>query len=194
MTGIEHQWYGLGVSEIGSFHQKLGIPNQDAFYLKFEGIPAVVAVSDGLGSKALSHLGSQAVGRAVKRLSNCKTYLLEAQPEEILKKFHSFWLDELKEEDIELCRATALFALVFEEKIFIAQLGDGDICLITSNQTRQQVYFLTQKDDELFSNQTDALGSYFEFNKWRYCFRSTSNLVACFMVTDGISDDPRFNL
>lgn len=191
MSGNTRAWRGLCDSEIGPLHLRLGLPNQDAYHLELESEPLLIAVSDGLGSKPLSQLGAQAVSRAVVKLAQHCVGKSEIEPLYWLKLFHDLWLEELQDIDVEQCRCTALFAMVLGEQTFIAQLGDGDCCIITSKQIvgEQQVRFLTDKDDDLFANQTHSLGNQFQASQWQFCLQPTAELDACFLVTDGIADD-----
>lgn len=191
MAGNTLVWRGLGDSEIGPLHLRLGLPNQDAYHLEIENEPLLIAVSDGLGSKPLSQLGAQAVSRSVVKLAQHCVDKSVIEPLSLLKLFHGFWLEELQEVDVEQCRCTALFAIVLGEQTFIAQLGDGDCCIITSQQVtgEQQVRFLTGKDEDLFANQTHSLNNKFQASQWQFCLQPTAELDACFLVTDGIADD-----
>jgi serine/threonine protein phosphatase PrpC len=189
MSGNSPVWRGFGDSEIGPLHQRLGLPNQDAYHLELEASPILIALSDGLGSKRLSHLGAQAVNRAVVRLSQHCINEVILEPIALIELFHAYWLEDLQGIDIEQSRCTALFAIVMGEQTFIAQLGDGDCCIITSNNNKQQVHFLTDKDDDLFANQTYSLGKKLQTSQWQFCLQPTAELEACFLVTDGIADD-----
>lgn len=184
-------WRGFGDSEIGLLHQRLGLPNQDAYYLDLKSSPIQIALSDGLGSKPLSHLGAQAVTRSVKKVADHYASGLEIEPLLLIKLFHEFWLEEVQGIGIDQCRCTALFAIVWEEQTLIAQLGDGDCCIVTSSQDRPQtdIRFLKQKEDGLFANQTYSLGSKLHSSQWNFCVEPTAELEACFLVTDGIADD-----
>ena len=183
-------WRGFGDSEIGPLHQRLGLPNQDAWHLEVQTGMTSIALADGLGSKSLSHLGAQAVCRAVVKLGQHYALDPATNPLVLLELFHHFWLDELQGQNIELCRCTALFAIVLEEKTFIAQLGDGACCLVTSEPDgkSQQAQFLADEDD-LFANQTRSLGKHFIASDWNFRLQPTAELDACFLVTDGIADD-----
>lgn len=184
-------WRGFGDSEIGPLHLSMGLPNQDAYCLELENKPVLIALSDGLGSKSLSHLGAQAVAYAVEKLAQHFVSGPVIEPLQLIKLFHDFWLAELESVDIDQCRCTALFAIVWEEQTLLAQLGDGDCCIITSNQygDEQKAHFLTQKDDGLFANQTHSLSQELQINQWHFCLQPTAELEACFLVTDGIADD-----
>lgn len=191
MSGKALLWRGFSDSEIGPLHQRLGLPNQDACYLGLESGLVLIALSDGVGSKSLSHLGAQAVCRAVVRLAQHCVGERVIEPQSLIERFHDFWLDELDGIDIELCSCTALFAIVLAEQTFIAQLGDGACCIVTSQsgETSQQIRFFADKDDDLFANQTHSLGKHFRASEWQHCLQPTAELDACFLVTDGIADD-----
>lgn len=186
-------WRGFGDSEIGLLHQRLGLPNQDAYYLDLKSSPIQIALSDGLGSKSLSHIGAQAVTHAVRKMAEHYANGLVVEPLLMIKLFHEYWLEELQVINIDQCHCTALFAVVWEEQTLIAQLGDGDCCIITSSQDQPEpdidISFLTQKEDGLFANQTYSLGSKLQPSQWNFCVVSTAELEACFLVTDGIADD-----
>lgn len=185
------KWRGFGDSEIGVLHQRLGLPNQDAYSLDLEASPLHIVVSDGLGSKTLSHLGSQAVTRAVKKIADYYIDGLKVNPLKLINLFHKFWLEELQGFDINQCRCTVIFAIVWKEQTLIAQLGDGECCIVTSKQSQSEldISFLTQEDEDLFINQTDSLGQKLELDQWHFCIKQTAELEACFLVTDGIAED-----
>jgi len=58
-------WKGWGITEIGPLHIKENIPNQDSFIVKNYSWGIVGVVCDGLGSKKYSHIGSQALVKAI---------------------------------------------------------------------------------------------------------------------------------
>jgi serine/threonine protein phosphatase PrpC len=187
------EWRGFCDSEIGPLHQRLGLPNQDACHLELENGVVLIALSDGVGSKELSHLGAEAVCRAVVRLGRYCVSEQTIEPLFWLEQFHRFWLDELQGVEVEKCSCTALFAMIFGDQTLIAQLGDGACCIVTSeaDEPKKTVRFLADKDDDLFSNQTQSLGRKFQASDWSYCLQSTAELDSCFLVTDGIADDIR---
>lgn len=191
MSGNTLVWRGFSDSEIGPLHQRLGLPNQDACHLELENEPVLIAVSDGLGSRPLSQFGAQAVCRAVVRVAQQSINAVIVEPLSFIELFHGYWLEELEGVDIEQCSCTVLFAIVLGEQTFIAQLGDGDCCIVTSKQGEgeQQVRFLTDKNDDLFANQTHSLGRKLQARNWQFCLQPTAELDACFLVTDGIADD-----
>lgn len=58
------RWRALGASTIGTTHTELGLPCQDAHAFITEPVLCLV-VSDGAGSRPMSHVGSQAAVNAV---------------------------------------------------------------------------------------------------------------------------------
>lgn len=192
MSGNPVNWRGFSDSEIGPLHVRLGLPNQDACHLEIGDELVLVALADGVGSRALSHLGAQAVCRATIRLAQHNIVQKLIEPESLLQQFHELWLDELGEVDVQQCSCTALFAIKIRDQFFIAQLGDGACCIITPDHNAhlgQGVHFLSQKEDDYFANQTRALGLTFQVDDWQYCLQKVADTESCFLVTDGIYDD-----
>ena len=185
------RWRGFGDSETGPLHQRMGLPNQDAWHLNLNAGATLIALADGLGSKSLSHLGAKAVCNAAARLGERFAAVPDTAPENLIQLFHDYWLDELRGQDISLCHCTALFVIALEETTFIAQLGDGDCCFITSmaGECGQNINFLADKDEAFFTNQTHSLGEHFSFKNWHFTVLPTAELEGCFLVTDGIADD-----
>ena len=185
------KWRGFGDSEIGPLHRKLGLPNQDAWHLNLKSGATLIALADGLGSKPLSQLGAKAVCLAAERVKEHFAVEPKTKPEVLIKLFHDYWLDELQGQDIALCHCTALFAIALEEHTFIAQLGDGACCIITSGtkDSGQNIIFLANEDDGFFANQTHSLGKNFCAANWNIRLLPTAEIEGCFLVTDGIADD-----
>ena len=58
----------IGYASIkGMLHENANIPNQDAYSVKRYKFGTILVVSDGLGSKKYSDIGSKAVGKAINR-------------------------------------------------------------------------------------------------------------------------------
>lgn len=179
-----------GVSKKGPGHVRLNLPNQDAFLVKDFGICSLVVVSDGLGSKKYSHIGSQAVCNAV--LKSVRQYVYSK------KKHHSKnrslpalikknWLQLIGDYDENDCSATCLFVLKYGKKIFAAALGDGMIFL-NGKKTEDSVLIIDEKDDD-FSNSTSSMTSSDYNSKWRFESSNTGLINSVLVTTDGISSD-----
>lgn len=128
-------WRAIGKSVVGTSHLKGQLPCQDyADYLRCQigGEPVLVAgISDGAGSAALSHLGSQAaVGALLRQAASCERPVADISRGDVQVWFSSA-LAHLKsvaeQERIETrdLACTALVAVLGDRHAVFAQIGDG---------------------------------------------------------------------
>jgi len=107
---------------------------------------------------------------------------------EVAKKIYMYWLKLLKEKNILPTDAatTCLFAWGNRQgKVRLFQLGDGAIYYQSDNFGHVGV-----KSDDLFSNQTNALGYSKKWDDWAYKeINLTHQNHGIVLLTDGISDD-----
>lgn len=176
----------FGHSEIGLLHKKHQQPNQDAFCQYAYPWGAFIALSDGLGSHALSQLGSQAACEAAHQLLKQWHQSPELSVTERLTLFHQNWLKNLAEQDITQCGCTILMVLRLENTLFWAQLGDGLSVLYRNNVHQPEI--LTPKTEQ-FSNQTDALKANFTLAQWQTGIYDVQVCRGFFLCSDGIADD-----
>ena len=176
----------FGYSEIGPLHKIRKQPNQDAFCHHEYPWGELIASSDGLGSHALSQLGSQAACDAALKLLDQWHQLPELSVTERLTLFHQNWLDILAEQDITQCGCTILMVLRLESTLFWAQLGDGLSVLYRSDADQPEC--LTASS-ELFSNQTYALKANFSLKQWQTDSFDVQECRGIFLCSDGIADD-----
>jgi len=161
-------------------------PNQDAVMHRFWKKNWCIAVCDGMGSKPLSHIGSalacQSVCDVLKQLD------FSLAEKEVAKKIYLHWLRLLKEKNILPTDAatTCLFAWGNREgEVRLFQLGDGAIYYQTESFGQ-----VSLKSDDLFSNQTNALGYSKKWDDWAYKrIHLISPEHGIVLLTDGISDD-----
>ena len=82
---INNQWITWGVTTIGPSHIKSGLPNQDAWLSRKYKWGEIIAVSDGVGSRARSDIGSKAICKSVvqasKILFKSKKIKIENRPD-----------------------------------------------------------------------------------------------------------------
>jgi len=181
------KWNSLGVSVIGPGHIKSNTPNQDSFLLKSGNYGTLVVVSDGMGSKPYSDIGSKAVCdsvfEAVKIWNNSKSENINY----LLKLIHNLWLIKITPYKAEECAATCLFALVDKkDKLLIAQLGDGILALKNDNELE----ILNHPTEEDFTNSTTAVGVATSLNEWKYkIVNELPKDSIILLATDGISED-----
>jgi len=179
-------WHSFGDSQIGPLHIKLKINNQDAWRAEHFLWGDIIALSDGLGSKDLSEFGSQAACDAVIDIAKIWQLTPEIPIENLLKQHHDIWLKLLVGKDISQCACTCLFAIRTQGQVLLAQLGDGIAAGYNKNSTS---LFQFDTNEDLFSNQTEALGKFFHLEDWQYKVLSVDDYDAFYLASDGISDD-----
>ncbi|OFE43971.1 PP2C family serine/threonine-protein phosphatase [Acinetobacter towneri] len=160
--------------------------NQDAVMHRFWKNNWCIAVCDGMGSKPLSHIGSSLACQSVYEvLKHCDFSLAE---KEVAKKIYMYWLKLLKDKNILPTDAatTCLFAWGNRQgNVRLFQLGDGAIYYQSESFGHVGV-----KSDDLFSNQTNALGYSKKWDDWSYKeIDLTDPNHGIILMTDGISED-----
>lgn len=160
--------------------------NQDAVMHRFWKNNWCIAVCDGMGSKPLSHIGSSLACQSVYEvLKHCDFSLAE---KEVAKKIYMYWLKLLKDKNILPTDAatTCLFAWGNRQgNVRLFQLGDGAIYYQSESFGHVGV-----KSDDLFSNQTNALGYSKKWDDWSYKeIDLTDPNHGMILMTDGISED-----
>lgn len=174
------------VSLIGPKHQRTKKPNQDSAISVRLKYCDVLVVADGIGSHDLSHLGSQAVCRAVikvcKMLGNC---IENMNATYFLRLVHTTWLMLLHNQPINQCGATCLICIKTEHKIHILHLGDGLIALLDNNDNCH----LLINNERDFGNLTHAMNIDFNQKSWQIFECLTEKVLMVMLCTDGISDD-----
>ena len=164
-------------------HLDLQLPNQDAVTSKQSNGRWAVAVADGMGSRALSHIGSKlATSLAVR---SCLDKGEDISDKELITDIYAKWLDGLRDKNIAPNDAVTTLMVAWGnskgEYRFI-QVGDGVICNSSINHS-------VSKDD-LFSNETTGLGISKKFSDWRVGKgRLNPTLSGLILMTDGISED-----
>lgn len=174
------------VSVIGPRNLREKKLNQDAVMHRFWKNNWCIAVCDGMGSKPLSHIGSSLACQSVYEvLKHCDFSLAE---KEVAKKIYIYWLKLLKDKNILPTDAatTCLFAWGNRQgNVRLFQLGDGAIYYQSESFGHVGV-----KSDDLFSNQTNALGYSKKWDDWSYKeIDLTDPNHGIILMTDGISED-----
>lgn len=194
---VRKLYFTCSATVAGPAHLTKNIPNQDAFALVRRRKFTVLVVSDGLGSKPLSHIGSQyacqVVVSQVQDLSQDKKafYKLfsggcdQIAARQFLQGIVHAWKQAILPHHAKECSATCLLAVVARQGIFTARLGDGMICLLGRNA---QV-LLSDKDDTGFSNVTRCLSDQDACQKFQYDFFARKDFSRILLTTDGISAD-----
>ena len=172
-----------GVSLQGGYHDE----NQDAYWVWTQENACALAVSDGLGSKARSAVGSRAFCDALRELLRAPAQFWPSEPEELCEILHGLWLEKLDGVPPEACGATALVAIAREGILLLAALGDG--CLAASTDGGAVTVLRDEKPDR-FSNETDCLTEMHAPGAWRVRKLPFQSLEGLLAFTDGLELSP----
>ena len=184
---MQTNWKIFDVSLIGPKHQLSHTPNQDtAISVRLKHCD-IIMVADGLGSHAFSHIGSQAICRAVIRACKAVEERIDnIKPSYFLRLIHTLWLILLQEQSIGQCGTTCLIAIRTATKIQLFTLGDGMVAVLDKNF---QVYVLVNDVHREFGNITEAMRSHFDESQWLMYECDVNNTLMVMLCTDGIADD-----
>ena len=170
----------------GMLHESGNIPNQDAYSVKRYKFGTILVVSDGLGSKKHSDIGSKAVGKAVNRAVQIWNGYVEKDIRLLLPLLVSIWNLEIYPYSQKDCGATCLFAIVANDgHIYIGQLGDGSIYIAIDNELQ----LVKEKEDD-FTNLTACMGGFSSYADWSLKDIVVGNrALGIVMMTDGVSEN-----
>jgi serine/threonine protein phosphatase PrpC len=160
---------------------------QDAFGIINKQNFSIIVVADGLGSAKNSHFGAKKAVIAVEKAINSWRILKKKDLKVLIQLVHFYWNLLIGDSELDKsdCSTTCLFAFIdkIDEKIILAQLGDGLLLF----QNNNEIVFLKSPDDY---NYTKSLGSSKSFSDWNIKLIDINlydfNLLIC---TDGISED-----
>lgn len=198
----------FGVSERGPLHIKNQIENQDAFYISRNKDYVLALVSDGLGSKKYSDLGSKMAGLAV---NNSIIKIIKEKGSLEQEKFGALLLSNIAEEWKQLvkpkapedCSATCLFVIITAGNIYAFRLGDGMLFFkpaggedagargagISANSAADQGLLLQDDKSGEFSNATVSLSNENMLFSWETKKLERKAWENILLTTDGISAD-----
>lgn len=182
-------WHGWGVSCIGPRHRRAGLPNQDAWLLRRTRLGELLVVADGLGSRALSHLGARAACRAAAdALALTPAPAPGSVPDSaaLLATLHARWLAHVWPHAPRSCATTCLLALRSGPHLILAQLGDG---MALACRTGAGADFVLASRENDFGNQTDCLRERHAPQAWRVAQLGAAGWGGVLLCTDGIADD-----
>ena len=134
-------------SVIGPGHILSGMPNQDAALTRRGKNDWLAVVSDGMGSRAHSDIGSRAVCKAVLRAT--KSLSFEVSDRELIHCIYKNWLniiDTIRPNDAIATCLIAWGKCCGETRLL--QLGDGMILIHTDEQC-----ILTTRSEQSFGNE-----------------------------------------
>ncbi|PIY00885.1 MAG: protein phosphatase 2C domain-containing protein [Hydrogenophilales bacterium CG_4_10_14_3_um_filter_58_23] len=180
-------WKSFGASVRGPGHVATGKPNQDAWASFHYAWGDGIVISDGLGSKPFSDVGSAAVCRAVVFSANACRDITEIDHNSLSNCIKTNWLSFITPLEPRDCAATCLFALrLGDGAIHLGMLGDGLAAAVKANGTIVQ---LSEDKSQGFSNITAALSPNTSPKDWRYLLLAEEECAAVLLCTDGVADD-----
>ena len=173
----------------------------------------IMAVADGHGNEKydLSKYGAEfAVKAAIEELKliyhfskGSKSQILKTLksdfPTSILKRWREAIISDIKIREEEFYKTnlnnlkqiykrygtTLMAVLIVSEGIFMAQLGDGDILLVESNERTE---FPIPTSEELIANETHSMTSADSTRLWKFQMYSAIQPVLVMLSTDGLSN------
>ena len=168
-----------GISIMGSYHDL----NQDSFLSKPYKDGYIMVVSDGMGSKSLSHFGSKYICESIYDVVSNYTFDLDAISfKDIIYACHEEWKKRLSDYDIKQCYATLLVAVIREKTIKAARLGDGFLAIYADGK----VTCLYDKKENYFANETDCLKENLDREKIEIVEIEYSKFQGAVSCTDGV--------
>lgn len=168
-----------GISIIGSYHDV----NQDSYLCKPYKDGYIMVVSDGMGSKSLSHFGSKCICESVYDVVSNYTFDLDVISfKDIIYACHEEWKKRLSNYEIKQCYATLLVAVIRKNKISAARLGDGFLAVYTDGK----VTCLYDKKENYFANETDCLKEELDREKVEIVEIEYSEFQGAVSCTDGV--------
>lgn len=168
-----------GISIIGSYHDV----NQDSYLSKPYKDGYIMVVSDGMGSKSLSHFGSKCICESVYDVVSNYTFDLDVISfKDIIYACHEEWKKRLSNYEIKQCYATLLVAVIRKNKISAARLGDGFLAVYTDGK----VTCLYDKKENYFANETDCLKEELDREKVEIVEIEYSEFQGAVSCTDGV--------
>lgn len=171
--------YKIGGVSIKGHHDK----NQDKFMVETFEWGSVIVVSDGLGSKKHSEVGSRKICEKVIEYAKISKGILP-NLECFLEVIHQMWKDDLFPYHITDCYATCLIGFIGAQQTYLFQLGDGFVCAVDKNY---KTHILIDNKIDRFVNETDCLDEILDLSSWRSSTLETDNLLALVLSTDGMN-------
>ena len=178
-TNVGDKVISSGISIMGSYHDV----NQDSFLSKPYKDGYIMVVSDGMGSKSLSHFGSKCICESVYDVVSNYTFGLDVISfKDIICACHEEWKKRLSDYDIKQCYATLLVAVIREKTIKAARLGDGFLAIYADGK----VTCLYDKKENYFANETDCLKEELDREKIEIVEIEYSKFHGAVSCTDGV--------
>lgn len=180
-------WKSFGASVRGPWHIATGKPNQDAWRSFHNVWSDGIVSSDGLGSKPLSNLGSDAACLAVACAAKACRGRYGIDYEFLFDQIKTNWLSLILPLEPRDCAATCMFALRLGDGVIrLGMLGDG---LAAAVKIDGSIVSLSDDKSQGFSNITVALSPNVMAKDWRHLSVPEEECIAVLLCTDGVADD-----
>jgi len=179
-------WKSYGASVRGPGHVASGEPNQDAWASFHRVWGDGIVISDGVGSKPFSHIGSDAACFAAQYAAHACHDDAAIDPASLFQSIMTLWLASVAPLEPRDCAATCLFAFRLRDKLHVGMLGDGLAAVVRADGS---VVSLVEDKAQGFSNITTALSPHVTAQDWRYLALPADEYSAVLLCTDGVSDD-----
>ncbi|SFW36143.1 PP2C family serine/threonine-protein phosphatase [Selenomonas ruminantium] len=188
-------WQAIGYSCQGRAHLRTGLPNQDYWLQGGAEDYMLAAVSDGMGSCPQARLGAQATCRAFQAaakefLAYGQGELIVDDPRGYLQRVAALRTEIIRFKGVELRDAdsTGLLAFFYEDRVLLAQLGDGVVLAIDA--LGRPLRILHDGKTESFLNQVRGFGSSGMARGWKAAVLPQALVEAVLLCTDGVEMEP----
>jgi hypothetical protein len=181
-------WLMNGTAVQGRGHISEGVPCQDKIASKSNGKINVIALADGAGSAALSHIGAE------KCVDTITQYFLDhfddcyfGDEDSVKQRIYEVLIENLQqlaidnECDIKDLASTLLCVAVTDDRVITLHLGDGIIAYYNG----QSVKVYSAPDNGEFANVTHFVTSSNALSKIRIRKEVLSDATAFYLMSDG---------
>jgi serine/threonine protein phosphatase PrpC len=180
-------WKSYGATVRGPGHVATGAPNQDAWASFHRAWGDGIVISDGVGSRPLSDVGSKAACCAGEFAARACREGTAFDRDRLLDAIKTHWLSCIAPLAPRDCAATCLFAFRLRDDVLhLGMLGDGLVAAVRSDGS---VVSLSEDKSQGFSNITAALSPAIAPKDWRYISLPAGECIAVLLCTDGVADD-----
>lgn len=182
-----NSFFTFGASVRGPGHQRAGLPNQDAYLTFARDGRYGIALSDGLGSCALSDKGSKAVCCAVVSAMN-RSYVAEIFDVDLfLEEIKAAYCASIDADEYLKYLSTCLWSFVpGDGRIYAGMLGDGLVAIVKNDGSI--VRMMDSKSDG-FSNIVVSLSPKTTRDQWQTTSLSVDEFKSVLLCSDGVVDD-----
>ena len=188
---LKFAWQTIGSSCQGAAHRRLGLPNQDRWLHTESTEHLLVAVADGMGSCPKARLGAwascQAFHAVVQELLEAgRGELIVDDPRCFFRRAVELRAEIIQSAGAKLYEAdsTGLVAFFFEDRVLLAQLGDG-LVLALDILGRPLRMFSDAKEDS-FLNQVKGFGGSVRVSGWKASVLPQFAVESVLLCTDGV--------